>query len=98
MLAIATLLVLGASAPIAAAGPVSFEGDTLVFTAVDSLSHEVQIRFNAGAGGGAGGDDVLDNQPITAPDCTPVTATRVSCPPHNEVRVDLGAGNDSFTT
>jgi Ca2+-binding RTX toxin-like protein len=92
VLAIAILLVGAASAN---ATTITFSGDgsTLIITGVDSASHDIQVRFNGG------NDEVIDTQPINAPGCTPVFEDKwVSCPPHNNLQVDLGSGNDSVTT
>ena len=96
MLAISMLLVAGASAPIAAAGELSYEGaTTVVFSAGDDLDHELQVRSNSGA------DEFIDSQQFTTipGDCTVVVAnTWISCPGRVQVKADFGAGNDSFTT
>jgi serralysin len=91
VLAIAIVMLLGASTPAAVAGTVSYDGNAVVFTGGDNLDHELQFRLN-----GAGGDDIIDSQPITAypGDCTAVGATRISCPGHLAVRVELGDGGD----
>jgi Ca2+-binding RTX toxin-like protein len=96
-IAIVMLLALGAFAPAAMAGTVTFSGDTLVFTGGDNLDHEVQFRFNPSTGE----DEIIDSQSITSipVGCTYVFSnTWVSCPPHSELRVELGAGNDFVTT
>ncbi len=93
--AAAACLALGA--PPALAGTLSYDGNTLVFTGGDNLNHEVQFRYNQSTNS----DEILDTQPITgAPgDCSYVVdPTWVSCPGHNEMRAELGAGNDSVTT
>jgi len=79
----------------ASAGTVSYDGDAIVLTGGDNLSHDVQFRLNGNR------DEILDTQPITsAPgDCYYVVdPTWVSCPGHNDMRVDLGSGNDSVMT
>jgi Ca2+-binding RTX toxin-like protein len=96
-IAILMLLALGAFAPAALAGTVTFSGNTLVFTGGDNLDHEVQFRFNASTGN----DEIIDIQPITSAPGTcayVVDPTWVSCPPHSELRVDLGSGNDFVGT
>jgi Ca2+-binding RTX toxin-like protein len=91
VLAMVVLLVGAGSAD---ATTVSYNGDTLVVTGGDSSSHEIQFRFNAATPG----DDILDNQAITAPvDCVQVTANWVACPGHGNVKVDLGSGSDDVT-
>jgi Ca2+-binding RTX toxin-like protein len=100
VLAIAMLVALGAYAPAAVAGTVSFDGATLVFTGGDNLDHEVQVRFDESAGA-AGEDQIIDTHAITfAPgDCSyVVNPTWVSCGQHSNLRVTLGAGNDFVTT
>ena len=92
VLAMAILLVGVASAQ---ATTISFSGDgsTLIISGGDNASHEIQVRFNGG------NDEVIDTQTINAPDCTPVSGDKwVSCPPHNNLQVDLGSGNDFVTT
>jgi len=91
VLAVAFLLVGAASAN---ATTVSFDGDTLVVIGGDNSSHEIQFRFNASTSG----DDILDNQPITAPpECVPETASWVHCPGSSKLRVNLGSGSDGVT-
>lgn len=94
-LAIAMVMALGAAAPAAMAGTVSFDGDTLVFTAVDNLDHDLRVWFIGG------NDEIIDSQPFTypTPECAPSsTTTGISCSPHSNLRVELGSGNDSVTT
>jgi hypothetical protein len=94
LLALAALLLSAASA---SAGTLTYDGDTLVFTGGDNLSHEVQFRLSDDAAN----DEIIDTQAIaSAPGgCVYIVdPTWVSCPGHAKVRVDLGAGNDSVTT
>jgi Ca2+-binding RTX toxin-like protein len=95
--AIATLLAVGACAPAAMAGAVTYDGAAIVFTGGDNLNHEVQFRYDASTGR----DHVLDSQVITSTpgDCQyEVQYTWISCPGHTEMRVVLGSGNDGVTT
>jgi Ca2+-binding RTX toxin-like protein len=95
LLALGASLLLAASA--SAAGTLTYDGGTLVFTAGDGLSHEVQFRLSDDGNN----DEIIDIQTIaSAPgDCFYVVdPTWVSCPGHAGVRADLGAGNDTVTT
>jgi Ca2+-binding RTX toxin-like protein len=98
MLGIGMLLVLGASAPIAAAGELSYpDADTIMFTAADNLNHQVQFRLSDDAQN----DEIIDIQQFTSipGNCTVLVAnTWISCPGHMNVQADFGAGNDSVTT
>jgi Ca2+-binding RTX toxin-like protein len=95
MLAIAMLLALCVAAPAAMAGDVSFDGDTLVFSGGDNGDHEVQFRLVGGR------DEIIDSEdfdsfPSDPGECTypgPLN-NHISCPGKNNVRVELGAGND----
>ncbi|MDQ1712529.1 MAG: hypothetical protein QOE45_1979, partial [Frankiaceae bacterium] len=95
LLALAAFLLLAASA--SAAGTLTYDGDTLVFTTSDNLNHDVQFRLSDDGNN----DEIIDIQTIaSAPgDCFYVVdPTWVSCPGHAGVRADFGAGNDSVTT
>ena len=87
-LAVTALFAVGV--PTAAAGTVTYDGAAVVFTGGDNLDHELQFREDGA------NDDIIDSQPITsAPgDCTFSTATRVVCPGHTSVRIELGGGRD----
>jgi len=91
VLAGAASMALGAST--ALAGTVTYDGSAVVFTGGDNLDHELQFRFDPATGR----DHVIDSQAITsAPgDCQyEGTTTRVSCPGHADVRIELGGGRD----
>jgi Ca2+-binding RTX toxin-like protein len=91
LLALGAFLFLAASA---SAGTLSYDGDTLVFTAGDNLDHQVQFRLSDDGAS----DEVIDIQTIaSAPgDCFYVVdPTWVSCPGHAQMRAELGAGNDA---
>jgi Ca2+-binding RTX toxin-like protein len=91
LLAIGMLVALLASAAPALAGTITYDGGVLVVTGGDNLNHEVQLRTNAG------GDEIIDTQSFTSVpgDCTPAAPTTSTvCPPHFDVRVVLGSGND----
>jgi Ca2+-binding RTX toxin-like protein len=99
VLAIVILSALALAAPAAMAGSVSYDvGDTVVYTAGDNGNHIVQFRYNATTGQ----DEILDNEDFESfpSDCTYPNSLNswISCPPHNNVRIELGAGNDSVTT
>jgi Ca2+-binding RTX toxin-like protein len=99
VLAIAMLLVGAASAN---ATTITFSGDgnTLIVTGGDNAAHEIQLRFNASTGP-SGEDEIIDTQSITSfpAGCAyVVNPTWVSCAPHANLQVDLGAGNDFVTT
>lgn len=84
-------MALGAST--ALAGTVSYDGDAIVFSGGDNLNHELQFRYDPVTER----DHVIDSQTITSfpGDCQyEGTATRVSCPGHVDVRVELGGGRD----
>ena len=94
LLALGAFLFLATSA---SAGTLSYDGDTLVFTAGDNLNHQVQFRLSDDGAN----DEVIDVQTIaSAPgDCFYVVdPTWVSCPGHAQMRADLGAGNDTVFT
>jgi Ca2+-binding RTX toxin-like protein len=94
VLAIAMLVAVPAVAH-ATTAAYSGDGNTLIITGGDNASHEIQFRFNGG------NDEVIDTQQFTSipGDCSVVVAnTWISCPGHTNMKVDLGAGNDSVTT
>jgi serralysin len=85
---------LAVSASAATAGTLSYDGDALVFTGGDNLTHEVQFRYDPATAR----DHVIDTQAITAApgDCTyEFSTTWISCPGSLSVRVELGGGNDT---
>jgi Ca2+-binding RTX toxin-like protein len=85
---------LAATAATAYAGTISYEGSTVVFTAVEGGEHHVQFRLAADGEH----DEIYDSLPIlTYPgDCVPgILNTEVTCPAHFYARVLLGSGNDS---
>src|SRR3954469_11173286 len=70
----------------------SVDLSTLIVTGGDNANHELQFRLHADGNH----DEILDDTGFTAPpgDCDVVTPTRISCPAHVAVQVDLGSGND----
>ena len=92
----AVALVLAALPPAAQAGTVSYDGAAIVFTGGDNLHHDVQFRYDEVF---PGRDQVLDVQAITSfpAGCQYENGSSswISCPPHTDVRVDLGAGDDN---
>lgn len=91
VLAVAMLL---AGAAGAQATTVDYDGDTVVVTGGDNASHSVQFRISSDGQF----DQILDSVAFTsAPvDCTVETVNKLVCPAHGNVKVDLGAGNDSI--
>jgi Ca2+-binding RTX toxin-like protein len=98
VLAMAILLALGAAAPAAMAGSVSYDGATLVYTAGDNGDHIVQFRLDSTGFN----DEIYDNEDFESfpDDCdyTGVLNTSIVCPGHANVRVVMGSGNDDVTT
>jgi RTX calcium-binding nonapeptide repeat (4 copies) len=94
-LVVGVMLAFGVFAPNAVAGSISYDGEAIVFEAVDNLNHEVAFRYDQATNR----DHILDDHVISpAPgDCQYEDFDNewVSCPGHNDVRVELGAGNDA---
>jgi Ca2+-binding RTX toxin-like protein len=89
VLAIAMLLVGAAGAH---ATTVAYSGDTVIVTGGDNAAHDIQFRLSTDGLS----DQILDTVAFTTypGDCTLETATKVVCPAHGNVKVDVGAGND----
>ena len=97
VLAIAGLLLSAAGAH---ATTVAYSGDnsTVIVTGGDNAAHDIQFRLSADASA----DEILDTAGFTTypEDCTVVVnvpTTWISRPGHDNVKVDLGAGNDDVT-
>lgn len=85
----------------ALATTVTYDGDTLVVTGGDNAGHDIQFRLVfLGANQTDPRDRIIDAGGFTSipADCDLGEPTNsIDCPPHVNVRVDLGAGNDDVT-